>query len=130
MPRVYVIFERDSDVSNSGRGVFIQNPDFDGDWEKRYLPQDVKPHRVSAVRIDGATGENGLFYNEELASSQGMSFMLIVEPKDDKDKIEAAKQKLLRDRDVVRFHILRLTEVLEWKDPAHGEEPPAAEAGH
>ena len=50
-----------------------------------------------------------VFYDEELAGSSGASFRILAMPTDSAEDIELAKQKLRRDRDVVRMSIIHVT---------------------
>lgn len=110
--RHYMLVCSDSVAVHRGVAKVMQVADgsfWNGDWRGREFPGRNR-ECVEAFSIDGSTGEGGLFFNEELASCEGMSFLLFREPEHSDEDLAAAKAKLRHDRDVVRFYVYRITE--------------------
>jgi hypothetical protein len=99
-------------IHHGTKARLIRNPDWDGDWTERYFPG-ADPDDVCAWSVDGvAETKNeeagGIFFNEELAGPDGMSFMLLPEPKHSADDLANAKQWLKYTRDVVKIYVRRI----------------------
>ena len=56
--------------------------------------------------------ESGIRYSEELAGPGGMSFELFQLPGDTDEAVEAAKEQIYRQRDVVRLWVVRIGRLL------------------
>jgi len=48
---------------------------------------------------------NGISFHEEIASSEGASFILLPEPQHTPENIKAAKREIRMNRDVVSIHV-------------------------
>ena len=94
---MYIIFN-----SNSKKIWLIEAPNWEGDWHKNF---GGSWDCVEAYRIDGHA--EGVPYSEELANINGMSFILFCFTSEHDKKINEAKAKINRDRDVVRMRVIR-----------------------
>lgn len=111
--RHYVLVNRDTPFVNKGTAMVVQNPDFSGDWQSRYFGENADWHRVQAFSIDGVSpctpDGPSLFYNEELVSRDGMSYLLFVEPDTPPELVRQAKHYIRMQHDVVQLITFRIT---------------------
>ena len=76
-----------------------------GKWVLTMTPQEVERNRKF-----GFVASNGVVWDEELAGSAGMSFVLAREPGVTPAMLAAAKAELHRKRDVVRISVAEVME--------------------
>lgn len=117
-PNVYIIVKRTNPLSNTGQAYAVANPDWSGDWERRYFPgcnpECVQAYSVDGIATYGNTPEESVSFNEYLVSSQGAGFTLFIDPEMTPRQTEAAKADLRHRFDVVTTHIFHIT---KWKEP-------------
>lgn len=104
-------------ITNGGKARVVKDPNWDDGWEGHWFPG-ADPLNVGAWSIDGVAED--IFFNEELAGPDGMSFLLFPEPKHDSEAVKKAKKWLRNSRDVVRFHVRRIEFVKEKADAEAG----------
>lgn len=110
MDRTYII-------THGGEARAVEDPDWEDGWEGRWFP-DAKIVDVEAWHVDGVAED--IFFNEELAGPDGMSFLLFPEPKHDNEAVKKAKAWLRHSRDVVRIYVRRIEFMKEKADAKAG----------
>ena len=93
--------------------------EFSTGWEERYMPG-CQPEAVRVYHIDGAYGGKGvwLFYNEELASSDGVSVLLFRETKHTNDDVRAAVDDAENSNDIVYLRVMSID--FNWLPTGYG----------
>lgn len=92
--------------------VPVGKESFTGNWKSQYFPK-AKYEQIITFRVfeepiplpDGAL----MHYHWELASSQGASFTLFVEPQHTREHVHLAKEWLRKKSDVVSIYAFRVT---------------------
>lgn len=79
---------------------------WDGDWQKREFPDLKEDETVTDFSIDGE--KFGIRYNEELASSAGISVLMFIPETATDEDIQNFKSEMSFERDVVRYYESRV----------------------
>ena len=90
-----------------GNGRFVPNLQFELGWEDQ-LPVAL----CVCLRLDGCTSSEGVFYSTELAGPDGLYVTLIAEPQTTPAAIPDAKRILRQQRDVVRFDVVHIRQLV------------------
>jgi hypothetical protein len=80
----------------------IEKPNWNDNWFNRYFPNRKEKDHTQAFSIDGEM--NGIKWNEELASSDGISVMLFIPKNKTMKDVQEVQDKLNYERDVVCFY--------------------------
>ncbi len=115
-PGYYIVANMKNLTAPTAMGArFFRNPNWSGEWEKRYFPES-DASLVRSWAIDGCTAETDtqLWYHMYLASIEGAGFVMFREPGTSDDTVKAAKRELRRKYDVVRIEVIRIR---KWIEP-------------